>query len=113
MTRMTRLVLRGILAFGVLAGMDGARLSAQNAPARPAASAPVPVARGVRIALGHGNVDEARRVVQQSRDAATKKALRDFMGWENYDVRIRDDERIDREVLADIRKNFAAWKAKK
>jgi uncharacterized Ntn-hydrolase superfamily protein len=46
-------------------------------------------------------------------DAATKKALRDFMGWENYDVRIRDDDRIDREVLADIRKNFAAWKAKK
>lgn len=46
-------------------------------------------------------------------DAATKKALRDFMGWENYDVRIRDDDQIDREVLADIRKNFAAWKAKR
>lgn len=46
-------------------------------------------------------------------DAATKKALRDFMGWENYDVRIRDDDQIDKEVLADIRKNFAAWKAKK
>lgn len=46
-------------------------------------------------------------------DAATKKALRDFMGWENYDVRIRDDDQIDKEVLADIRKNFAAWKARK
>ncbi|MBX7183738.1 MAG: DUF1028 domain-containing protein [Vicinamibacteria bacterium] len=46
-------------------------------------------------------------------DAATKKALRDFMGWENYDVRIRDDDQIDQEVLADIRKNFAAWKTKK
>jgi uncharacterized Ntn-hydrolase superfamily protein len=44
-------------------------------------------------------------------DAATKKALRDFMGWENYDVRIRDDDRIDLEVLADIRRNYAAWLA--
>jgi uncharacterized Ntn-hydrolase superfamily protein len=46
-------------------------------------------------------------------DAATKKAWRDFMGWENYDVRIRDDDQVDREVLADTRKNFAAWKVKK
>ncbi len=45
-------------------------------------------------------------------DEATEKALRDFMGWENYDVRIRDDNRIDTEVLADIRKNFKAWKEK-
>ena len=44
-------------------------------------------------------------------DAATKKALQDFMGWENYDVRIRNDNKIDREVLQDIRKNYAAWKA--
>lgn len=44
-------------------------------------------------------------------DSATKKALQDFMGWENYDVRIRDDDQIDAEVLADIRKNYAAWKA--
>lgn len=44
-------------------------------------------------------------------DEATRKALRDFMGWENYDVRIRDDDQIDTEVLADIRRNFAAWKA--
>jgi len=42
-------------------------------------------------------------------DEATKKALQDFMGWENYDVRIRDDNRIDREVLQDIRKNYSAW----
>jgi len=42
-------------------------------------------------------------------DEATKKALQDFMGWENYDVRIREDNRIDREVLQDIRKNYAAW----
>lgn len=43
-------------------------------------------------------------------DAKTKKALQDFMGWENYDVRIRDDDRIDKEVLEDIRKNYAEWK---
>jgi uncharacterized Ntn-hydrolase superfamily protein len=46
-------------------------------------------------------------------DAATKKALQDFMGWENYDVRIRDDDQIDTEVLDDIRKNYAEWKKTK
>lgn len=46
-------------------------------------------------------------------DAKTKKALQDFMGWENYDVRVRDDNQIDREVLDDIRKNYAEWKAVK
>ena len=44
-------------------------------------------------------------------DAATHKALNDFMGWENYDVRIRQDDLIDTEVLQDIRKNYEAWKA--
>ncbi len=43
-------------------------------------------------------------------DEATKKALRDFMGWENYDERIRDDDLIDLEVLTDIRRNHAARK---
>jgi uncharacterized Ntn-hydrolase superfamily protein len=42
--------------------------------------------------------------------AVTKKALQDFMGWENYDIRIRNDNKIDIEVLQDIRKNYAAWK---
>lgn len=42
-------------------------------------------------------------------DRATKKALQDFMGWENYDVRIRDDDKIDKEVLEDIRKNYTQW----
>ena len=37
-------------------------------------------------------------------DQTTKKALHDFMGWENYDERIRDDGQIDIEVLEDIRK---------
>lgn len=46
-------------------------------------------------------------------DAKTKKALQDFMGWENYDIRVRDDDQIDREVLDDIRKNYAEWKLMK
>jgi len=46
-------------------------------------------------------------------DAATLKALQDFMGWENYDVRIRDDNQIDKEVLEDIRWNYGAWKNRK
>jgi uncharacterized Ntn-hydrolase superfamily protein len=46
-------------------------------------------------------------------DADMKQALYNFMGWENYDVRIRSDEFIDREVLEDIRKNYSAWKSSK
>jgi uncharacterized Ntn-hydrolase superfamily protein len=42
-------------------------------------------------------------------DVATKKSLRDFMGWENYDERIRDDDLIDLEVLADIRSKHLSW----
>ena len=42
-------------------------------------------------------------------DAELLRALRDFMGWENYDERIRDDDLIDLEVLADIRVKHAAW----
>jgi uncharacterized Ntn-hydrolase superfamily protein len=45
-------------------------------------------------------------------DAATRKALQDFMGWENYDMRIREDDLIDAEVLADIRRQYAAWRAR-
>ncbi len=39
-------------------------------------------------------------------DQPTQKALHDFMGWENYDERMRDDNLIDIEVLDDIRKNY-------
>jgi hypothetical protein len=35
--------------------------------------------------------------------------LRDFMGWENYDERIRDDDLIDLEVLADMRHKHTLW----
>ena len=44
-------------------------------------------------------------------DARTKTALQNFMGWENYDVRIRDDNQIDREVLDDMRKKYQEWKS--
>ncbi len=42
-------------------------------------------------------------------DAGLLGALRDFMGWENYDERIRDDDLIDLEVLADMRVKHALW----
>ena len=55
-------------------------------------------------------------------DARFQKLLVDFMGWENYDIRVEDVQgidlakgeplRIDREVLADIREVFRTgrWK---
>ena len=42
-------------------------------------------------------------------DESLLKALRDFMGWENYDERIRNDDLIDLEVLADMRRKHAPW----
>ena len=39
----------------------------------------------------------------------TRNALHDFMGWENYDERIRDDDLVDLEVLEDIRKKHQQW----
>jgi len=45
-------------------------------------------------------------------DVGTLKALRDFMGWENYDERIRHDELIDLEVLEDIRRQHEVWRRK-
>ena len=42
-------------------------------------------------------------------DTATQRALRNFMGWENYDERIRDDDLIDLEVLEDMRRKHAVW----
>jgi len=43
-------------------------------------------------------------------DEGTKKDLQNFMYWENYDERVRNDDQIDREVLQDIRKNYEGWK---
>jgi len=44
-------------------------------------------------------------------DDDMKQALYDFMGWENYDVRIREDALIDTEVLEDIRMKYEEWKS--
>lgn len=44
-------------------------------------------------------------------DGVCIRALHDFMGWENYDERIRDDARIDMEVLDDIRAKHLEWLA--
>ena len=50
--------------------------------------------------------------IQGKFDETTKQSLKDFMYWENYDERVRDDNMIDKEVLADIRKNYQVWKTK-
>jgi uncharacterized Ntn-hydrolase superfamily protein len=42
------------------------------------------------------------KVRQGSTNTVFLEALRDFMYWENYDVRVRMDGQIDRQVLADI-----------
>ena len=43
----------------------------------------------------------------------TRAAFRDFMGWENYDERIREDDRVDLDVMEDIRRKHAAWVAER
>jgi len=49
-----------------------------------------------------GQVAKWLRAPQRSATPAFLEALRDFMYWENYDVRVRMDGRIDRVVLNDI-----------
>jgi len=43
-------------------------------------------------------------------DAATRKALEDFQGWENLEMRFRKDDQIDRVVLDYIRTHFGQKK---
>ena len=43
-------------------------------------------------------------------DAATRKALEDFQGWENLEMRFRKDDQIDRVVLDYIRAHFGKKK---
>jgi hypothetical protein len=73
MNRLTRLALRVLVALALVTGASSRPLAAQNPPAE--AAAPAPLARAVRVALGHANLDEARRVVQASRESAAKKAV--------------------------------------
>jgi tetratricopeptide (TPR) repeat protein len=89
MTTKTARTLRNIAAGALLAALSlfvtSDVLSAQKprtAPQKPdpaavaeATAAPVPLARAVRFALGHGNVDEARRLVQVSKEPANKKTV--------------------------------------
>ena len=49
-----------------------------------------------------GQADKWLKHPQGSANQAFLEALRDFMYWENYDVRVRMDGRIDRVVLQDI-----------
>lgn len=42
-------------------------------------------------------------------DEMTQKALKEFMEWNNYEVRLHTDGRIDRVVLADLRQHYARW----
>jgi len=39
-------------------------------------------------------------------DAATRKALEDFQGWENLEMRFRKDDQIDEVVLDYMRRNY-------
>jgi uncharacterized Ntn-hydrolase superfamily protein len=41
-------------------------------------------------------------------DAASTEALADYMGWENYDTRIRHDGKIDKKILVLIRQKEGA-----
>ena len=54
---------------------SGEQLLAQNTPAQARASAPAPLARQVRTALGHGCVDDARLAVQRSRETGPKRIV--------------------------------------
>jgi hypothetical protein len=51
-----------------------------------------------------GQPDTWLKERQGEANRAFLEALRDFMYWENYDVRVRMDGRIDRVVLDEILK---------
>jgi Tfp pilus assembly protein PilF len=66
----------GLRKLWSVTALIGVALAAAVAtPHGQAAQAPVPLARAVRTALGHGNLDEAKRLVQQSRDAGPRKTV--------------------------------------
>ena len=52
-----------------------------------------------------GQSDKWLKQPQGSANQTFLDALKNFMYWENYDVRVRMDGKIDRIVLEDIRKN--------
>jgi tetratricopeptide (TPR) repeat protein len=65
-----------LAVFGLALAGQALSAQAQKPPAQQQADTPaVPLARAVRFALGHGSVDEARRVIQASKESANKKAV--------------------------------------
>ncbi len=64
-----RITLAGL---GVIVAGVAILAQAQSAAPQPP---PAPLVRAVRFALGHGSADEARRLIQQSRANANKKAI--------------------------------------
>jgi uncharacterized Ntn-hydrolase superfamily protein len=56
----------------------------------------------ILLAEPTGQADKWLKAPQGTATPTFLAALRDFMYWENYDVRVRMDGRIDRVVLEDI-----------
>ncbi len=57
------------------------------------------------LLIGRGFLPEGAD--RQGWDRSCIEALRRFMGYENYDNRLRDDGYIDREVLDDLCQKYA------
>jgi len=76
-------------------------------PSRPADLVPITPAIVVRLepVLMKEPADQAEKWLTRKQGSATPtflEALKNFMYWENYDVRVRMDGKIDRVVLEDI-----------
>jgi hypothetical protein len=56
----------------------------------------------ILLAEPRGQPEKWLKTKQASATPAFLEALRNFMYWENYDVRVRMDGKIDRVVLEDI-----------
>ncbi|HEU4681742.1 MAG TPA: DUF1028 domain-containing protein [Gemmatimonadales bacterium] len=78
-------------------------------PSRPADLVPISPALVAQLEpiLMKEPVDQADKWLRRKQGSATPaflEALKNFMYWENYDVRVRMDGKIDRVVLEDILK---------
>ena len=78
-------------------------------PSDPKDLAPITpeIVRQLEPILLREPVDQPKKWLARRQGSATPEflaALRDFMYWENYDVRVRMDGKIDRVVLDDILK---------
>ena len=92
------------------AGQGGGRVSAQSVGDDPLGveqdlRACVAIVRQLEPILLREPADQPKKWLARPQGSATPEflaALRDFMYWENYDVRVRMDGKIDRVVLEDI-----------